>query len=112
MKMSETSRRPNVATLGQLIYKSTSGNVSTSRRLNVATSQRPDVSTSRRLNVATSVRVLSFHHLKAKRVQNLGYRETYGLGHGNQNSSDIDLEEEPVICIVYSLWTIELMFYI
>ena len=54
----------NVATLGQLLCRSTSSNVatsqrrdvSTSRRLNVATSQRRDVSTSRRLNVATSQR--------------------------------------------------------
>ena len=38
MKMFGTSRRPNVAMLGQLIYKSTSS------------------------NVATSVRVLSSHH--------------------------------------------------
>ena len=36
MKMSRTLRRPNVATLGQLLCKSTS--------INVATSQRRDVS--------------------------------------------------------------------
>ena len=36
MKMSGTSRRPNVATSGQLLCKSTS--------INVATSQRRDVS--------------------------------------------------------------------
>ena len=36
----------------------------------------------------------------------------YGLGHGNQSSSDQDLEEEPVICIVSSFLTIERMFYI
>ena len=46
-----TSRRLNVAT-------SQRRDVSTSRRLNVATSQRRDVSTSRRLNVATSARDL------------------------------------------------------
>ena len=74
--------------------------------------QRRNVSTSRRLNVVTSVRVLFSHHLKANRVQILRYRETYGLGRGNQSSSDIDLEEEPVICIVSSFLTIELMFYI
>ena len=39
-------------------------------------------------------------------------QETYGLEHGNQNGSDIDLEEEPVICIVSLFWTMELMFYI
>ena len=75
-------------------------------------SQRRDVSTSRRWNVATSVRVLFSHHLKANRVQKLRYRETYGLGHGIQSNSDIVLEEEPVICIVSSFLTIELMFYI
>ena len=36
--------------------------------------------TLRRCNVATSVRMLFSHHLKANRRQNLGYRETYGLG--------------------------------
>ena len=25
----------------------------------------------------------------------------YELGHGNQNSSDVNLEEEPVICIFF-----------
>ena len=51
MKMSGTSRRPHVATLGQLLCRSTSSNV--------ATSQRRDVS--------TSVRVMFSHHLKANR---------------------------------------------
>ena len=36
----------------------------------------------------------------------------HGLGHENQNGSDIDLEKEPVICVVSSFWKIELMFYI
>ena len=43
----------------------------TSRRLNVVTSQRHDVSARSAL-----------HHLKAPRVQNSGYRDAYGLGHG------------------------------
>ena len=67
-----TSRRPNVATLGQLLCRSTSSNV--------ATSQRHDVSTLRSCNIATSMRMLFSHHLKENRRQNLGYRETYGLG--------------------------------
>ena len=32
-------------------------------------------------------------------MQNLRYLESYELGRGNQSNSDIDLEEEPVICI-------------
>ena len=52
------------------------------------------------------MRVLFSHHLKANRMQILGYQETYGLGHRNKSSSDIDLEEEPVICIVSSCLTI------
>ena len=94
IRMAGTSRRPNVTTLGQLLCRSTSGNV--------ATSQRRDVSTSRRCNVAKPVRVLFSHHLKANRMRILGYRETYRLGGGNQSSNDIDLEEEPEICIVSS----------
>ena len=82
--MAGTSRRPNVATLGQHIKKSTSGNV--------ATPQRRDVSAS-----------YSSQSLKAKGDQNsrggIGDQGTYELGHENQNSSDIDLKEEPVICI-------------
>ena len=38
MKRSGTSRRPNIATLGQLMCKSTSGNVATSQRRDVSTS--------------------------------------------------------------------------
>ena len=44
----------------------------------------------------------SSQSLKEKGDQNsrgIGDQGTYELGHGNQNSSDIDLEEEPVICI-------------
>ena len=36
---------------------------------------------------------------------------SYELGHGNQSSSDIDLDEEPVICIFPRFfWTVVLMF--
>ena len=38
MKRSGTSRRPNVATLGQLLCKSTSDNVATSQRRDVSAS--------------------------------------------------------------------------
>ena len=73
----------NVATLSQHIKKSTSGNVSTS--------QRRDVSVS-----------YSTQSLKGKWEQNsrgIGDRGSYELGHGIQSNSDIDLYEEPVICI-------------
>ena len=64
-----TSRRLNVATLGQPIQQSTSSNVATSRRLNVATSRRQ--------------REICPPSLKAVRVQNLrGDREAYERGHG------------------------------
>ena len=69
-------------------------------------SQRSDVATSRRQ------REFCFLIIKSKKgVQDLRYRGSYELGHGNQSSSDIDLDEEPVICIfpVFS-WTVVLMF--
>ena len=110
IRMAGTSRRPNVATSPRRDVPTSrrwvnyyaGQQAATSQSLNVATSQRRDVSTSRRCNVTTSVRVLFSHHLKANRVQILRYRETYGLGRGNQSSSDIDLEEEPGIFIVSS----------
>ena len=91
--------------------------ISTSRRLNVATSQRRDISTSRRLNVATlqhrdvsaSAVFSSFKSKQGAELEVSGNVRTRG---GNQSNSGIDLEEEPVICIVSSFLTIELMFYI
>ena len=92
-----------------------------SRRSNIATSPRRDATTSRRWvnhykrqQAVTSRRQREIYppSLKAKEVQNWRHRKTYGLGHENQNGSDIDLEEEPVICIVSSFWIIERMFYI
>ena len=115
LKMSGTSRRHprrDVPSSRRWVNYYAGQQVATSQRLNVVTSQRRDVPTSRRSNVATSVRVLFSHHLKANRVQNWRYRETYGLGHENQSTSDIDLEEEPVICIISLFLTIGLMFYI
>ena len=68
MKGSATSRRSNVATLGQPIQKSTIKNV--------ATSQLRDVPTSRRQHrICTS----SF---KAPMFQNQGHREAYERGRG------------------------------
>ena len=58
---------------------------------NVATSQRRDVSAS-----------YSSQSLKGKGDRNsreIGDRKSYEPGRGNQSNSDIDLEEEPVICI-------------
>ena len=83
IKMTGTSRRPNVVTLSQHIKKSTSGNV--------ATLLRRDVSAS-----------YSSQSLKGKWEQNsrgIGDWGSYELGHRIQSSSDIDLYEEPVICI-------------
>ena len=78
-------------------------NVATSQRLDVESTykevnkrQRRDAPTSRRQ------RELFLSIIKSKRgpeFQGIGDQGTYELGHGNQNSSDIDLEEEPVICI-------------
>ena len=66
--------------------------------------------TSQRRNVSASAIFSSFKSKQGAELEVSG--EMYGLGHGNQSSSDIDLEEEPVICIVSSFLTIELMFYI
>ena len=76
-----TSRRPNVAMLGQL-YKE------------VNKQQRRDVPTLRRQREFCPLIIKS-----KKRAQNWGHRESYEPRRGNQSSSDIDLEEEPVICI-------------
>ena len=96
MKMSGTSRCSKVATSprhdvptsrrwGQLLCRSTSGNVATSQRRDVLTSRRPNFVTSKRRDVATSRRQREIcpPSLKEKGVQNSRYRETYGLGHGN-----------------------------
>ena len=114
MKLAGASRSSNVATSQchdattsrRWVNHYKSQQAVTSRRLNVVTSQRRDVATSRRQSEIYPP------SLKAKGVQKRRHRETYGLGHGNQNGSYIDLEEEPVICIVSSFWTIELMFYL
>ena len=82
-----TPPRRDVPTSRRWVNHCKSQQAVTSRRLNVATSQRRDVSTSRRLNVAKLQRHdvsarSALHHLKASRVQNSGYRDAYGLGHG------------------------------
>ena len=88
-----TSRRSNVATLGQPIQKSTIKNV--------ATPQRRDVSTSRRqLEICTS----SF---KVRMAHKLGHREAYERGHGIPEQSDANFEEVPVIYTVSHFWILE-----
>ena len=69
-------------------------------------SQRRDVPTLRRQ------RELCISIIKSKKGdQNSGHRGSYELGHGNQSSSDIDLDEEPVICIFPRFFgTVVLMF--
>ena len=109
MKMSGTSRCSNVATSPRRdvitsrhwVNYYAGQQAATSRRLNVVTSQRRDV----RANAVFS----SFKSKQEAEFEVLGNIRTKG---GNQSSSDIDLEEEPVICIVTSFLTIELMFYI
>ena len=65
------------------------------------TSQRRDV----RANAV-------FSSFKSKQEAKFGVSRNVRTRGGNQSSSDIDLEEEPVIFIVSLFLTIELMFYI
>ena len=84
------------------------------------TSQRRDVSTSRRLNVATLQRCdvssrSAPHHFKVRMDQKLGYREAYERRHIIPEQSDTDFEELPVICTVSHFWIfvdIRMMFLI
>ena len=64
MKMSGTSRRPNVAMLGQLLCRSTSSNVATSQRRDVSTSRCCNVATLQRRDVSASS---AYSSLKEKR---------------------------------------------
>ena len=101
-----TSRRPHVATpqrhdVGSTMQKSTSGNVVTSQRRDVSTSQR-------QLEICTS----SF---KVRMAQKLGYWEAYERRHGILEQSDTDFEEVPGICTVSHFWIfvdIRMMFLI
>ena len=93
MKMSGTSRRPHVATSPRRDVGSTT--------MQVNKKQRRDVH-------ANAV----FSSFKSKQEEELEVSGNVRTRDGNQSSSDIDLEEEPVICIVSSFLTIELMFYI
>ena len=94
MKMSGTSRRSNVATSprrdvptsrrwGQLLCRSTSGNVATSAR------DLPSI-------------------IKSKRGSESRYRETYGLGHGNleQQRNRSRRRARDLYCFPF-FWTIE-----
>ena len=107
--MAGTLRRPNVVTsqrrdVGSTIYRSQQA--ATSRRPNVVTSQCRDVATSRRQHE------LCLSIIKSKkRDHNSRHQGSYELGHENQSSSDIDLDEEPVICIFPCFFfTVVLMF--
>ena len=85
--------------------------VATSRRPHVVTSQRHDVGSTyievnkrQRRDVAMSRRQREFclsiiKSKKGTRIRGIGDRGWYELWHGNQNSSDFDIEEEPIICI-------------
>ena len=97
MKMSRTSRRSNVATSPRRDVPTSrrwvnyyaGQQAAMSRRLNVATLQRRDVS-------ASAV----FSSFKSKQGVDFEVSGNVRTRGGNQSSSDIDLEEEPVICIV------------
>ena len=93
-----TSQRRDVGSTNFKVNKWQHRDASTSRRLSFATPQRRDVLMSRRQ------REFYLLSLKAKRgaefeASGIGDQGTYELGHGNQNSSDVNLEEEPMICI-------------
>ena len=74
----------------------------------VGTSRRPHVATLRHRDVSA---ISASPSLKEKRNQNSRYRRSYELGHGNQSSSDLDLEEEPDFCIFSSFRIEVLMLY-
>ena len=97
-----TSQRHDVEST---LQKSTSGNV--------VTSQRCDVSTLRRLNVATSQRRdvdICSSSFKVRMAQKLGYREAYERRHGIPEQSDTDFYEVPGICTVSYFLDIIMMF--
>ena len=85
MKGSATSRRSNVATLGQPIQKSTIRNVVTSQRRDVSTGSAP-------------------HHLKHQwfRIEGIGRRTNEGTEF--QSSNDTNFEEVLAICTVFHFW--------
>ena len=97
-KVAVTSRRSNIATsqrttLGQQCRSQQS---ETSRRRNVATSKRCDVSTGSAL-----------HHLKHEWFGMRGHREAYERGHEIPEQSDANFEEVPVICTISHFWILE-----
>ena len=67
------------------------------------------VNKQQRRDVSASAVFSSFKSKQGAELEVSGNVRTRGR---NQSSSDIVLEEEPVICIVSSFLTIELMFYI
>ena len=89
----------NVATSQRRDVESTYKEVNKRQRRDAPTSRRPNVTTLQRRDVSASY---SSQSLKGKGEQNsrgIGDRGSYELGHGIQSISDIDLYEEPVICI-------------
>ena len=113
-KVAVTSRRSNVATsqrhdVESTMQKSTSRNVVTSQRRDVSTSRRPNVATSQRRDVPTSRRQLEIctSSFKVRMAQKLGYWEAYERRHGIPEQSDTDFEEEPGICTVSYFWILE-----
>ena len=91
------SRRPHVVTSQRRDVGSTYIEVNKRQRrdVNVATLQRRDVSASSASQSLKAKRGLEFEGIRD--------RGSYELGHENQNISDFDLGEEPVICIFFFL---------
>ena len=86
-----TSRRSNVATLGQPIHKSIIRNVATLQRRDVSARSAP-------------------HHLKHQWFRIQGIKRRTNEGAEFQSSSDTNFEEVPVIYTVSHFLDIRMMF--
>ena len=100
--MAGTSRLPHVVSSQRRDVGSTYIEVNKRQRRDVLTSRRPNVATSQRRDVPTSRRQREFclsiiKSKKGTRIQGIGDRGAYELGHGNHNSNNFDLGEEPII---------------
>ena len=90
IKVAETSRRCNVATSPRRDVGST--------YIEVNKRQRRDVSMSRRQRECCLSIIKSKKGDQNSRIEDRG---SYKLGHGNESSSDIDLERGPDFCIFF-----------
>ena len=97
---SQRSPRRDVPTSRRWVNQYRSQQSETSRRLNVATSQRRDVSTGS-----------APHHLKHQWFRIEGIRRRTNEGTEFQSSSDTDFEEVTVICTVSDFLDIRMIFW-